>query len=254
MRGLFFFLTLPADLLFRDFSIFIKSKMRNLTLILFCFFSAAQLFSQELAQIKFESGSNFSGFSLITDGNLLIRFSTTGNIIDWGTEEQSFRNPSYFSPKLLPYSGRVDYYGKEADSAFIGKIKSIGSCQFSYFGTFEDKSKRGRLKSAGRLIFDYYSDFDLKELQGKIKMMGSQLLTYFPSYSDMAYGGKLKSVGNTSVSYYSSFDDKAIKGKIKSIGGIQYAWYTSYDVNYGPGSLKNAQYRQLIAGITYIVQ
>jgi hypothetical protein len=99
------------------------------------------LTSQELAQIKFESGSNFSGFSLITDGNLLIRFSASGNIIDWGTEEQSYRNPSYYSPKLLPYNGRVDYYGKEADSAYVGKIKSIGSCQFTY-GSFEEKVKK----------------------------------------------------------------------------------------------------------------
>ena len=229
-------------------------NMKKVTFILLFAIFATQLTSQELAQIRFESGSNFSGFSLMNDGNLLIRFTAAGNIIDWGTEEQSYRNPSYYSPKLLPYNGRVDYYGKEADSAYVGKIKSIGSCQFTYFSSFEEKSKKGKLKSAGRLLFDYFADFDIKELQGKIKLLGTQVLTYYPSYSDVAYSGKLKSVGNTSVSYYSSFEDKAIKGKIKSIGGIQYAWYTSYDINFGPGSLKNAQYRQLIAGITYIVQ
>lgn len=228
--------------------------MKKVFLIPLLIFSFAHLTAQELAQIKFSGGSNFSGFSIITDGNVLIRFSPEGQIIDWGIEEQSYRVPNYFSPKLIPYSGRVSYYDNETDPVLKGKIKSIGSCQFTYFNSYEDSAKKGRLKSAGRLSFDYYSGFDIKELQGRMKILASQLISYFTNFDDVAYKGKLKSVGNTAITYYSSFDDKAIKGKVKSIGNIAYYWYSSYDVNFGPGSLKNNNYRQQIAGITYIIQ
>src|SRR6478736_4248205 len=130
---------IPASLLFRDkiLYIFIASQLPDdmkkgflimaLSLLLF------NGYSQQLSQVTFSGGSGFSWFSISTNQRVLIRISADGKLIEFGTEEQSLNNRNYFAPKLLPFTGRVDYFSNESDSAFRGKIKSIGACFFTYY-------------------------------------------------------------------------------------------------------------------------
>ncbi len=212
-------------------------------------------YSQKLSQVTFSGGgATFSWFSLLTNQNILIRISDDGTILEYGTEEQSLYNRNYYAQKLLPYSGKVDYYGIEGDSASKGKIKSIGACFFTYYSSKDYPERAGKMKSAGSLSFDYYRKFEDALLGGKIKNIGSNAIAYYTSFDNEAYKGKLKMVGNTLISYYSSFDDTMIKGKLKSIGAARYIWYTSYDRREFSGSLKSGVQRQIINGITYILQ
>ena len=209
-------------------------------------------YSQQLSQVTFSGGSGFSWFSLSTNQNVLIRISADGKLIEFGTEEQSLNNRNYFAPKLLPYTGRVDYYSNESDSAFKGKIKSIGACFFTYYPSTDYPEKIGKIKTAGSLLFDYYRISDDVLIRGKIKNIGMDNIAYNTSVENEALKGKLKLVGRTPITYASSFEDKAIKGKIKSIGSYQYIWYSSFDRS--PGALKTGAQRQVINGVTYIIQ
>jgi len=103
----------------------------------------------------------------------------------------------------------------EADSAFKGKVKTIGTCAITYYSHYDENTKPGKLKSIGTLILDYYSNYDNAALRGKLRFLGSSVLEYYSSLDDEAYRGKLKSIGSTPIVYYSTFDDKLIKGKIK---------------------------------------
>lgn len=228
--------------------------MKRLYFIALAFILVNRAKAQELAQVSFAQGTSLSYYSFVTDGNVLIRVGPEGLVREWGTEEQSLRNNNYYAPRLLPYTGRVEYYGPTADSVSRGKIKSIGSCNFTYYGAYEDAAKAGKLKMVGRNMLDYYSTYENKELKGLLKFIGSQQVAYYSSFDDAAYRGKIKSISNTTITYYSSFDDKAIRGKLKSIGPVTYSWYTSLDINKGPGGLKNGPLRQDIAGIVYILQ
>lgn len=226
---------------------------KTLSVFIFLVFAKAVL-SQELAQVSFSGGSSLTYLSLLTDGNVQIRISPDGKILEWGTEEQSLHGGNYYAPRLQPYPGRVDYYGPEADSVSRGKVKTIGSSVVTYFSAYETAERVGKIRSVGRLFFDYYSTYDNKLFQGKIKSIGNLSLGYYSAFEDEALRGKLKSVGNTQISYYSSFDDKMIRGKIKSIGGTNYSWYTSLDRQGFGGSLKSGPFRQNIGGVVYIVQ
>ncbi len=226
-------------------------KIFLITTLSFLFFNGI---SQHLSQVTFSYGSNFLWFSVITSQNVLVRISDDGRIIESGTEEQSLYDRNYFAQKLQPYLGRIVYYGKESDSAFTGKIKSIGTCFFSYYPSNDYPEKIGKIKSAGSLLFDYYRKFDDALSAGKIKSIGINNVAYFSSFDNEAFKGKLKTVGNTSITYYSSFDDALIKGKLKSIGLYHYAWYGSLDRREFNGALKSGTRRQLINGITYILQ
>ena len=224
---------------------------KTLTSIFFLLF-LSRTYSQDLSQITFSGGAGLSSLAFLTDQGVLIRISDDGKILEWGIEMYSPRY-GYYAPKLQPFMGRIDYYGPEADSIFRGKIRNIGTCTFTYYNAYEKDSKPGKLRSIGTQIFDYYSDFDNVALKGKLKFIGNNMLEYYTSFEDEAFRGKLKSIGNTFFQYYSSFDDKAIRGKIKSIGGIEYKWYTSFDVG-RTGALQSGNYRQIINGITYILQ
>lgn len=224
--------------------------------VLLLSFSLTQFISnsQELAQVTFSGGSNFSYFSLITDRTVLIRISDNGTVLEWGTEESSFRNSNYYSPKLQPYPGRVEYYTRDADSLSRGKVKSIGSAVITYYDYYESEERQGKIRSIGSQFFDYYNNFYDKLLRGRIKSIGNSLIDYYPSFDNEAVRGKPKTIGSTSITYYSSFDDRLIRGKVKSIGTQQYQWYTSVDrVGYG-GGLKTGSFRQNIGGVTYVLQ
>ncbi|HYM93202.1 MAG TPA: hypothetical protein VET23_03630 [Chitinophagaceae bacterium] len=208
------------------------------------------VYSQQLSQITFSNGSNLDCIAFITDQNVLIRITPDGKIVEWGMEMMSMRS-DYYSPKLQPFMGRVDYYDAESDSAFRGKVKSIGTCPFTYYGSYEKDGKPGKIRTIGTAMFDYYDNFAEKTLRGKIRFAGIPELAYYSSFEDEAFRGKLKLVGNTPITYYSTFDDKSIKGKIKSIGSVPYIWYTSFDLRSG---LKSGFYRQNIGGVTYILR
>jgi hypothetical protein len=226
-----------------------KRVLQGLPVVLFFQYAGAQ----ELGLVSFSGGMHLSYFTFITDGNVHIRVSPEGSVTEWGIEVQSLRSNNYYAPQLQPYLGRVEYYGREADSLFRGKIKSVGSCHFTYYGAYEDSARMGKLKTIGRNSIDYYSSYEMKELRGRLKLLGSHQLSYYASYEDVAFRGKLRSVGGTVITYHSSFDDKLVKGKVKSIGPVSYQWYTSLDL-YGGGGLKSGNYRQNIAGVVYVVQ
>ncbi|HWR33954.1 MAG TPA: hypothetical protein VN451_10520 [Chitinophagaceae bacterium] len=224
---------------------------RILSFIAPIFFTSV-ISSQELAQVTFSNSSHLSYFSFLTNGNVLVRVSAEGNILEWGTEVQSIRSSEYYAPGLQPYLGRVEYYGKEADSVFRGKVKSIGTATITYYGYYEALEKAGKIRTIGTLVFDYFDQFADKAFRGKMKFAGRLPIEYFSSFEEELQRGKLKSVSNSAITYYSFFDDKLIRGKIKSIGAVNYSWYTSLDAGRG-GGLKSGSYRQNIAGITYII-
>lgn len=226
--------------------------MKNIFLTTLLLFFTSCIFAQQLGQVTFAGGAKLSYFSFFVDQNVLIRVSEDGKLMEWGIEVQSIRSSNYYDPKLQPYLGRVDYYGEEADSAFRGKIKSIGTAVITYYNHFETATRIGKLRSIGTTIFDYCDEFFNPVLQGKLRFIGTLQLDYYSSLEDVAFRDKLRAIGNTIINYHSSFDDRLIKGKIKNIGSITYTWYTSFDLNrYG---LKSGSFRTNINGVTYILQ
>lgn len=210
-------------------------------------------FSQKLSQVTLSGGTTLSYFSFLTDQGILLRVTDEGKLLEWGTELLSDRG-NYYDPKLQPYLGRIEYYGQEADSAFRGKVRSIGTCNFTYYGHLDEVTRIGKLKSIGTLLLDYYSNFDNVAYKGKLRFIGSAIIEYYSSVDDEAYRGKLKSIGGSPVTWYSTFDDKLLKGKLKRIGSVPFEWYSSFDRTELRGSLKSGLYRQTIGGVTYILR
>ena len=232
----------------------IKTMVRKLFTTVTCsLLVIGSAFSQKLSQVTISGGSNLSYFSFLTDQGILMRVTDEGKLLEWGTELLSERG-NYYDPKLQPYLGRIEYYGQEADSAFKGKIRSIGTCTFTYYGHLEENTKVGKLKSIGTLLFDYYSSFDNAAYKGKLRFIGSSVLEYYSSVDDEAYRGKLKTIANNSITWYSTFDDKLLKGKLKRVGSVPFEWYSSFDKTELRGALKSGLYRQTIGGITYILR
>jgi len=227
--------------------------MRTFLAAILLFLITTRTYSQQLRQVNFSGGATLSFFSFLVDNDVLIRINEEGKLLEWGIEPVVQRF-NYFLPKLQPYMGRVDYYGKEADSASRGKIKSIGTCVFTYYSRYETAEKIGKLRSIGSVLLDYYNDFDNKAFRGKIRFLGSQVLEYYSSLEDESFRGKIKAIGNTDITYYSIFDDKLNKGKIKSIGSAVYTWYSLFDRTEYRGGMKSGSYRQTIGGVTYILQ
>lgn len=208
--------------------------------------------SQQLGQVTFSRNSQLSYFSFVTDQGVLIRVSDDGKILEWGTEVLS-DHYNYYAPKLQPFMGRVEYYGPKDDSLFRGKIKSIGTCFITYYDTFQVKSKVGKLKALGRIQLDYFEDYEDKMLKGKIKTAGTLSIDYYRSYENENLRGKLKLIGSTPITYYTIFDDKINAGKLKTIGSATYSWYSIGDRTDMRGALKSNNYRQVVSGITYIL-
>ncbi|MBK6936072.1 MAG: hypothetical protein IPH18_03715 [Chitinophagaceae bacterium] len=208
--------------------------------------------SQQLGQVVLSRGSVLSSFGFVTDQQVIIRVSESGNLIEWGTELESYRY-NYQPGKLLPYMGRVDYYGQDADSAFRGKVKSIGTCFFTYYPASEVTDKAGKIKSLGKLQFDYFNQYDNVAYKGKLKVAGNYFLGFYSSFDNEAFKGKLKSVDSCPIIYFSSFEDKGIIGKVKSICSVNFDWYTSRDRRELQGSLKSGRFQQVINGVTYIL-
>ncbi len=213
---------------------------------------AFSTYSQELSQVIFTGGATLSSFSFITDQQIIIKISADGKVIEWGTEWEPQRY-NYYPGKLLPYMGRVEYYGPEYDSVLRGKIKSIGTCSLAYYGASEMDTKIGKLRSVGRVTLDYYSSYENAAYKGKLQYAGNVSFTYYPSYENEAYTGKLKSVNTTPITYYSTFDDKSIQGKVKSIGSVPYTWYSTNKGSIFQGTPQYTPAAQNINGVVYIV-
>ena len=213
---------------------------------------SACLHSQQLNQVTFNQGAELSYFSFATDQGVLIRVSDQGKILEWGTEIMSDRN-NYYSPKLQPFMGRIEYYGPQDDSVFKGKVKSIGTCYMTYYDTFQVKSKIGKLRSMGNQYFDYFEEYEDKALVGKIKSFGGLTFDYYRSYENESIRGKLRALGSVAVSYYTVFDDRTNAGKLKAVGSAKYLWYSLGDRPEMQGALKSNNYRQNVSGITFIL-
>lgn len=224
--------------------------MKKLHLVIVTLFFSIALAAQQLEQISFSNASNLTSFGFIADRNVLIRISPEGKIIEWGIEVKADR-VEYYAPQLQPYMGRVEYFTEAIDSAIKGKVKSIGTCQFTYYGSSEITSKVGKLKTIGHQQVDYYTHYDNAALTGKMKIAGTTNFDYYSSFENESFKGKIKSAANNAIQYHSSFDDKLIRGRVKSIGTVNFQWYTSLDI--GRSGLKSGSYRQRIGNITYIL-
>jgi hypothetical protein len=207
--------------------------------------------AQNLSQVTFSQAGPLAYFTFLSDRDIQIRISAEGQILEFGTEAPTTRPNNYYAPKLLPYTGRVEYYGNDADSAYRGKIRVIGSTAFTYYGAYEVAYKKGKIKTIAGQLLDYYSNTDNAAQQGKLRTVGRMNIDFYSSYDDEALRGKLKTVDNTPIAYYTSFDDKLIRGKIKSIGSAAYTWYGSYDQLGYRGSLKSGAPRQTVSGIVW---
>jgi hypothetical protein len=229
--------------------------MKKLFLVLPLVLLIAIAQGQKLSQVTFSGASTLSYFSFLTDQGVYIRISPEGRIMEYGVEFKSERSNNYYAPKLQPFMGRIEYFGPETtDSIYRGKIKSIGTCNLTYYSSLEKDDKPGKLRSIGMSTLDYYTQFENAALKGKLRFVGTTVLEYYPSLDNEALRGKLKSVGGTPIKYHTTFDDKLIQGKIKSIGSVNYNWGTSLDPVGQKGALKSGSYRQMINGITYILQ
>ena len=225
--------------------------MRKSFILLSIFFLSSFANAQKLAQASFLDDRNLSFFTLQDDQGVLIRLSIDGKLLEWGSEIMADRG-YYYAPKLQPYMGRVEYYGNDVDSAFRGKVKSIGISSITYYSSNDESMKKGKVKMLGMLNFDYYSGYEEKSMQGKLKFIGGLLLDYYRGYENEAYRGKLKSIGNTAITYYSIFEDRYNFGKLKTVGPVTYTWYSEYDR--ARGAFKGTNYRQNIGGINFILR
>jgi hypothetical protein len=224
--------------------------MKRFTLLLSLLFITAVSFSQVLSHVTFTGGANLSFFTFRTEQGVLIRITEYGKVLEWGTDPGPGKY--YYDPRRLqPYPGRVDYFAQNVDSAFRGKVRSIGTCTFTYYASSEPAIKSGKLKTLGRNQVDYYDEFENPVIKGKLKTVGPTAFSFYTSFDNEAFRGKLKAVGSNKLTYYSSFDDKQIRGRIKSIGDFAYAWFTSFEQF--PGSLKSGSNIQLINGVTFII-
>ena len=221
---------------------------RSLTFSLL-FFIYITGYSQTLKFVNFSGGAEFSSLSFITNQKIIIKISQDGKVLEWGNEMEPGRY--YTEPgKLQPYMGRVEYYEKQFDSIFNGKVKNIGITSITYYGSLENAALVGKVRSIGNVFFNYYLDQENELVRGKLKTAGQQDFTYYYSYENDAYKGKMKSIGRNQITYYSTFDDKSIRGKLKSIGSATFSWYTSFDRYSG---LKSGRQFQMIEGVTYII-
>ena len=106
------------------------------------------VFSQLLSHITLSGGSNLTSFSFTTDQKVIINISPDGKVLEWGIEMPTWRT-GYIPGKLDPYMARVTYYDQQVDSAYIGKVKSIGQVSFTYYPSF-DRQFQGSMKTGNR--------------------------------------------------------------------------------------------------------
>ena len=226
--------------------------MKRLLVVTILLLFAFESFSQKLGQAVFSKGTVLSSIGFVTDQQVIIRVSEYGDLLEWGMEMESYRY-NYQPGKLLPFMGRVDYYGLESDSSFRGKVKSIGTCFITYYPLSETAERAGKIKSLGMLQFDYFNQYDNAAFKGKLKAAGNYLLSYFASYDNEAVRGKIKAIDSCPITYYTSFEDKVIAGKVKTICSVIFEWYTSRDRRELQGSLKSGRYQQTISGVQYVL-
>lgn len=208
--------------------------------------------SQVLTHVRFSAATTLSYFCFTADQQAIIKISPEGNVIEWGVEMQQGQ-VGYYQGRLLPFMGRVEYYGPETDEAFRGKVKSIGGSTITYYPSSMPQAQKGKVKSIGSAMLDYYMDYDNELLRGKLKTAGNITISYYASYDNEAYRGKLKSVGNTGITYYSVFDDKSNQGKLKSIGSSNFTWYNNFDRKELQGAMKSGETIQKVNGVMYSI-
>ena len=140
--------------------------MKKLFSIIPLLLLAIGMHAQQLSQVTFSQAGPLAYFTFVSDRDIQIRITDDGKLLEFGTEAPTARPNQYYTPKLQGYGGRVEYYGNEADSAYRGKIRVIGSAAFTYFGSYEPAHKKGKIKTIGSLLLDYFSNTDNVALQG----------------------------------------------------------------------------------------
>ena len=143
--------------------------MRKSFILLSIFFLSSFANAQRLAQASFLDDRNLSFFTLQDDQGVLIRLSIDGKLLEWGSEIMADRG-YYYAPKLQPYMGRVEYYGNDVDSAFRGKVKSIGISSINYYGSNDEPMKKGKGKNAGHVELRLLFRIRGKKYAGKAKI------------------------------------------------------------------------------------
>ena len=229
-----------------------SDDMKKFVLQIICSLVVYAGYAQSLSHVTLSGATSLKSFSFSADQQAIIRLSPDGNVLEWGVEMQQGQF-GYYQGRLLPFMGRVDYYGPEADEAYRGKVKNIGNCTITYYASSMPQAQKGKVKTIGTAMLDYYMDYDDESSRGKLKTAGNLSITYYGSYENESYKGKLKTVGNTSLAYYSVFDDSFNKGKIKSIGSFAYTWYNNFDRKELQGAMKSGATIQKINGVTYSI-
>ncbi|MBL0359114.1 MAG: leucine-rich repeat protein [Chitinophagaceae bacterium] len=227
-------------------------KIPILLLAIIC--TAVSSFAQKIDLITLSGYGATAAFYYETADKISIVFTKDGAISEFGTQYDK-GTYGYYPGKLLKYMGRVDYYSKDENEAFMGKVKYIGLTMIPYYGSYDDAALQGKIKSIGSTQFEYYLSFEDASIKGTIKNVGSTAFTYCSSFDNEATRGRIKSIGNTRFDWYTSFDDKSLSGKLKSIDNYTFTYYTSFENNNGQkGFMKSGFQSKYINGINYYVR
>jgi len=200
------------------------------TLLLIFFFAgiAVSASAQRLATVKLTNSGNFDKFVFEIGESVILNVSREGELMSWGVDPYIGYGENYQN-RLEPYTGKVMYYSPNDDSAYRGKIRSIGMTTITYYSSYEYQELKGKIKSIGKISIDYHLGYENEAFRGAIKNIGPQLVSWYSSFDNDGYKGKLRSLGSVSLTYYSSFDDKNFQGKIKSIDRNSFTYYSSFD-------------------------
>ena len=205
-----------------------KQHTMKLFLVLISIFTSFVAGAQKLTTISLASDGSLKHFLFQLPEDVVVQIGRDGQLQSWGVDVLlPYNDP--FRSRLEPYTGRVAYYGPNVDSAFRGKIRSIGQVVFTWYASYEYESLKGKLKSIGNLPIDYYLDYENEAYRGAVKMIGPDRVMWYASFDNEALRGKLSMYASIPLTYYSSFDDPLIKGKVKAIGRNSFTYYGTYD-------------------------
>lgn len=227
--------------------------MKKILVSFFIIFLSTWASAQQIGRVIIKKDGQFESLEMELPETVVLKLSKDGQISQWGANRYAGRE-DILREKLDPYVGRVEYYRKNDNEAFRGKVRSIGTIPITYYASFDNPAFAGKIKSIGNLQFEYYTLQDNEAFMGNIKRIGNADIAWYSTFDLDDLKGKLKSIGNTSITYFSSLDDKAIRGKVKSIGGSTYQYYTSFDRRELRGLLKSGQPVRTVNGIKYLVR
>ena len=144
--------------------------MKKLFLITGLSLLATLAFAQKIAHIVLPNNSISNTITFLVDETVLVNITPDGKIIDWGIENNMWRQFNYsYPPRLEKYMGKEEYYPAIANDGSRGKVKYIGRTGFTYYSSAENERWTGKIKSIGGQSFEYYSSYDRREFSGSLK-------------------------------------------------------------------------------------